>query len=115
MGPWCNGAYPFTDSNLGSPIRIKWPKLDQDERVVILGGTAGARSNATARGSPDQLSDALKPTVRAEEGEGRMAKPMVTSMRHGKAGDELTTTRSKQRHSVTVEMDRERGGALVKG
>jgi hypothetical protein len=43
-----------------------------------------------------------------------MSTSVVTSVRHGKPRDELTMVRSRQGHSVLVEMDTERGGALVR-
>jgi hypothetical protein len=58
---------------------------------MVVGDTAGLHGSGVTRDRPEWRFGALKLAMRSQGGVGRMAKPVVTSVRHWKAGGELTT------------------------
>jgi hypothetical protein len=58
--------------------------------TTVVGNTAGLHGGGVTEDRPEWRFRALKLAVRSQGGVGGMAKPVVTSARHWKAGGELT-------------------------
>jgi hypothetical protein len=85
------GAYPFMSSNRGHQCWIRWMGKKEAKATTAVGNTAGLHGGGVTGDRPEWRFGALKLVVRSQGGVGGMAKPVVTSARHWKAGGELTT------------------------
>jgi hypothetical protein len=76
--------------------------------TVAVGGTAGLHGGRVTGDQPEWRFGVLKLAVRSQGGVGGMAKPVVMSTRHWKAGGELTMAWSG-RHEASGEKGRRAG------